>query len=77
VRLPYAVALGLAHADALVGSRLRGRARVPLEGVRTAREIRFASAACAVRELGLPQTPVLTALHKAVRWFHHRKGESQ
>jgi len=68
MRLPSAVALGLAHADAVVG-RLVGRARIPLEGVRTAREIRFASSARAVRELGLPQTPVRTALEKAVRWF--------
>jgi len=68
LRLPYAVALGLAHADAMI-ARLVGRARIPLEGVRTAREIRFASSARAVRELGLPQTPVRTALEKAVRWF--------
>lgn len=70
VRLPYAIALGLAHAEALVSRR--GRARVPLEGVRTAREIRFASSARAVRELGLPQTPVRIALEKAVQWFQHR-----
>jgi dihydroflavonol-4-reductase len=37
--------------------------------VRTAQEMRFATAARAVRELGLPQTPVRTALEKAVRWF--------
>jgi dihydroflavonol-4-reductase len=69
LRLPHAVALGLAHADALITGRLRGRVRVPLEGVRTAQEIRFASSARAVRELGLPQTPVRTALETAVRWF--------
>ena len=74
VRLPHAVALGLAYADALVPGRLRGRARVPLEGVRTAQEIRFASSARAVRELGLPQTPVRTALEKAVRWFQQRRS---
>jgi dihydroflavonol-4-reductase len=68
LRLPYAVALALAHTDAMIG-RLTGCARIPLEGVRTAREIRFASSARAVRELGLPQTPVRTALEKAVRWF--------
>ena len=65
VRLPYAVALGLA----LAGSR-----RVPLEAVRTAREVRFASSARAVRELGLPQTPIATALAKAVRWFQEGGG---
>lgn len=69
VRLPYAVALGLAHADALVSGRRAKHARVPLEGVRTAKEIRFASSARAVRELGLPQTPVREALATAVRWF--------
>ena len=70
VRLPYAVALGFAHADAWFSNRvLKRRARVPLEGVRTARQFRFASSARAVRELGLPQTPVRAALEKAVRWF--------
>jgi dihydroflavonol-4-reductase len=76
VRLPYAVALGLAHA-ALVSGRLLRRARVPLEGVRTAQEIRFASSARAVRELGLPQTPVRTALEKAVRWFQQQPAATQ
>jgi dihydroflavonol-4-reductase len=69
LRVPYAVALGLAHLDAAVSSRLQRQVRVPLEGVRTAHEIRFASSARAVRELGLPQTPVRAALDKAVRWF--------
>jgi dihydroflavonol-4-reductase len=69
MKLPYVIALGLAHVDSLVTGRLVGRARVPLEGVRTAAEIRFASSARSVRELGLPQTPVRTALEKAVRWF--------
>ncbi|HEX4453361.1 MAG TPA: NAD-dependent epimerase/dehydratase family protein [Kofleriaceae bacterium] len=69
LRLPYAVALGLAHADALVTGRRANRARVPLEAVRTAKDVRFASSARAVRELGLPQTPVRTALASAVRWF--------
>jgi dihydroflavonol-4-reductase len=30
----------------------------------------FFDAAKAVRELGLPQTPVEAALERAVRWFH-------
>lgn len=79
LRLPYAVALGLAHADALVSGRGvgRGRARVPLEGVRTAQEVRFASSARAVRELGLPQTSVRTALEKAVRWFQQSAASQE
>jgi len=69
VKLPYAVALALAYAG-----KWLGRARVPLEGVRTAREIRFASSARAVHELGLPQTPVHVALEKAVRWFERSRS---
>src|SRR5205807_2577549 len=72
VRLPHALALGIAHADAFVSGRLLHRApRVPLEGVRTAREIMFADCRRAVRELGFRQTPVREALHKAVRWFQN------
>jgi dihydroflavonol-4-reductase len=72
-RMPHLVALGLAHADAFVTGRLLGRVpRIPLEGVRTAREIMFASSRRAVRELGLRQTPIRDALAKAVRWFEER-----
>ena len=71
LRLPYPIALGIAHVTTLVAGK---RGRVPLEGVRTAREIRFASSARAVRELGIPQTPVITALEKTVRWFQQRSS---
>ena len=75
-RMPHAVALGLAHADAFVTGRLLGRTpRIPLEGVRTAREIMFANCLRAVRELGLRQTPIHDALAKAVRWFEERKAQ--
>jgi dihydroflavonol-4-reductase len=69
-RMPLVLALGLAHADAFVAGRILGRPpRIPLEGVRTAREVMFANCQRAVRELGLPHTPVRDALAKAVRWF--------
>jgi len=68
--MPHLLALGLAHADALVDGRsLRRVPRIPLEGERTAREVMFARCSKAVRELGMPQTPIRTALEKAVRWF--------
>ena len=73
-RMPHAVALGLAHADAFVSGRLLRRApHIPLEGVRTAREIMFANCLRAVRELGLRQTPIRDALAKAVQWFEERR----
>ena len=78
IRMPHLIALGLAHADAFVSGRILGRTpRIPLEGVRTAREIMFASSARAVRALGFRQTPVREALAKAVRWFEERTGRAQ
>lgn len=77
-RMPHLLALGLAHADAFVEGRLLGRApRIPLEGVRTAREFMFADCRRAVRELGLRQTPIREALAKAVRWFEQRGQRSE
>jgi dihydroflavonol-4-reductase len=77
-RMPHLVALGLAHAEAFVTGRILGRApRIPLEGVRTAREIMFASSRRAVRELGLRQTPIREVLAKAVRWFEERARREQ
>lgn len=70
VRIPHAIALGLAHANKVVG-----KIRVPLEGVRTAQEVRFANPAKAVAELGLPQTPVHVALEKAVQWFRDTRSK--
>jgi dihydroflavonol-4-reductase len=43
--------------------------RVPLAGVRMARKHMYFSAEKAVREIGLPQTPVEQALRDAVDWF--------
>jgi dihydroflavonol-4-reductase len=72
IRIPHRIALGLAHADAFVSGILRRPPRIPLEGVRTAREVMFASCLRSVRELGLRQTPVREALAKAVLWFEQR-----
>ncbi len=69
VRLPHWVPLAAAAVDT-VASRLTGRPpRVPLEGARMARHTMYFDAGKAVRELGLPQTPVEEALGRAVAWF--------
>jgi dihydroflavonol-4-reductase len=69
VRLPHWVPLAAAAVDTLA-SRLTGRRpRVPLEGARMSRHTMYFDAGKAVRELGLPQTPVEEALGRAVAWF--------
>jgi dihydroflavonol-4-reductase len=68
-RVPYVLAYA-AGVAAEVLSRLTGRPpRIPLTGVRMARKVMFFDAGKAVRELGLPQTPVEGALREAVDWF--------
>ena len=75
MRLPINLIILMGMIDYLVeGKLLRRRPRIPLEGMRVARKPMYVSSAKAVRQLGLPQTPVEEALEKAVRWFkdHHR-----
>jgi dihydroflavonol-4-reductase len=69
LRLPHLVPLALAALEA-PWARLTGRApRIPLDGVRMSRRTMFVDAGKAVRELGLPQSPVEEALARAVGWF--------
>jgi dihydroflavonol-4-reductase len=68
-QVPYAVAwlaaLCMEGAARLTG----GTPQVPLTAVRMSRKRMYFSAEKAVRELGLPQTPVEDALRDAVAWF--------
>jgi dihydroflavonol-4-reductase len=69
IRLPHAVPLAAAAA-ATWAARFTGRPpRVSLESVRMSKHRMFFDAGKAVRELGLPQTPVEDALGRAVAWF--------
>jgi dihydroflavonol-4-reductase len=69
-KIPYGVALGIAYVNEFFSGTLLGREPgVPVEGVRMAGKVMFFDASKAVRELGLPQTPVEEALERAIRWF--------
>ena len=53
-----------------VADRVTGRPPlIPVDAVRMARKRMFFDASKAVRELGLPQSPVEDALRRAVVWF--------
>ncbi len=70
LRVPINLVVALGIIDQLIeGKLLRRRPRIPLEGMRVARKPMYVSSAKAIRELGLPQSPVEGALEKAVRWF--------
>ncbi len=69
VRLPYTPILLAAYVNEAL-SRLTGREPlIPLNGVLMARKFMYFDSSKAIRELGLPQTPVEEALTKAVTWF--------
>ncbi|MBI2876301.1 MAG: NAD-dependent epimerase/dehydratase family protein [Candidatus Tectomicrobia bacterium] len=70
IRIPYRVAWIAGYLNQFLSDHLTHRPpQVPLEGVRMARKKMFFSPAKAIRELGLPQTPIRKALEEAIQWF--------
>jgi dihydroflavonol-4-reductase len=69
VRLPHIVPLLAAMIEAPLARLRRRPPRVSLEAVRLARKKMFFDPGKAVRELGLPQSPIESALARAVAWF--------
>ena len=69
VKLPRLAILPLAHMNEWIAALTNHPPRIPLEGVRMAKYKMHYDCSKAIKELGLPQTPVATALDKAVRWF--------
>ena len=62
--------LPLAHLTEWVADHITGRPPlVPVDAVRMARKTMFFDSSKAVRELGLPQSPVEEALARAAQWF--------
>ena len=75
VRLPHAVAIAAAAVDEAVEGRLLGREPLaPLDGALMARKRMFVNGSRAVRELGMPQSPVRQALADAIDWARAREA---
>lgn len=69
IRLPYTPVLLAAYINEGL-ARITGKEPlIPLAGVQMAAKFMFFDSSRAVRELGLPQTPVKDALQRAVDWF--------
>lgn len=70
LQLPWRLVLPMAHVNQWVANLVTHRPpRIPLEGVRMAKYHMHYDCTKARQELSLPQTPVETALKKAVQWF--------
>jgi dihydroflavonol-4-reductase len=75
VRLPHALAIAVAAVDETIEGRLLGREPMaPLDGALMARKRMFVDGSRAVRELGMPQSPVRAALADAIDWFRGRRA---
>ncbi len=69
MRIPYWVALAVAHVSEKVSGVTGKPPRAPLAGVRMAKAKMWFNPAKAIQELGLPQTPPKQAFADAVEWF--------
>ncbi|HZE89874.1 MAG TPA: hopanoid-associated sugar epimerase [Verrucomicrobiae bacterium] len=69
MRVPHWVPLTVAAIDTGLARMRGGSPRFELDAVRLSRKKMFFDAGKAVRELGLPQTPVERPLRRAVEWF--------
>lgn len=69
-RLPYYPILGLAYLNEFWSTWITRRPpRIPLTAVKMAKKFMYFDSQKAIRELGLPQTPVEEALADAVAWY--------
>jgi dihydroflavonol-4-reductase len=69
VKIPHWMALAAAHAGEALAFFTGRPPKAPLAGVRMAKYKMWFDPSKAIRELGLPQTPVKQALADAVEWF--------
>lgn len=67
--IPAWLPLGVAWMDEQVLARLGKKPSVPIDGVRMSKQPMYYDPSKALRELGLPQTPISQALKDAVDWF--------
>ena len=69
LRMPHWVPMAFAAVDTGWARLRRGEPSVPLDSVRLSKKKMYFDPSKAVRELSLPQTPVVEALGRAVTWF--------
>ncbi|GAB1544190.1 NAD-dependent epimerase/dehydratase family protein [Scytonema sp. NUACC21] len=73
IRTPNWLPLSVAWIDEKILAPLGKTPSVPIDGVRMACQTMYYDASKAVKELALPQSPIITALRDAVNWFVAQK----
>jgi dihydroflavonol-4-reductase len=67
--IPLWLPLGIAWIDECLLGSLGKKPSIPLDGVRMSAQSMYYSSAKAVRELGLPQSPLKEAIVNEIEWF--------
>jgi dihydroflavonol-4-reductase len=67
--VPAWLPLSVAWVDEYMLAPLGKSPSVPIDGVRMAQQVMYYDSAKAIRELGLPQTPIRQVLQTAIDWF--------
>jgi len=67
--VPVWLPLGVAWVDEAILTKFGKTPSIPIDGVRMSKQPMYYNSEKAIRELGLPQTPIRTALTDAVNWF--------
>ena len=70
--LPAWIPLSVAWLDERILTAFGKSPSVPIDGVRMAQQPMYYDASKAIRELGLPQTPIREALQEAIVWFRRQ-----
>ncbi|OGQ08649.1 MAG: NAD-dependent dehydratase [Deltaproteobacteria bacterium RIFCSPLOWO2_12_FULL_40_28] len=69
IKVPYSLALGSAYLSEAWARFTKQPPLIEIEAVKLGKKMMFFNPQKAIRELGLPQTPVKIALKKAVDWY--------
>jgi dihydroflavonol-4-reductase len=72
--IPHFIPLAVAYVDEMVLARYFGKTpQVSFYSVRMSQKAMYYDSAKAVRELGLPQSPIEAALERAVKWYEENR----
>jgi dihydroflavonol-4-reductase len=69
IALPHSIPLAAAFIDEMILARLGKKPQISFYAAQMSRKAMYYDSSKAVSELGLPQTPIETAMGKAVSWF--------
>jgi dihydroflavonol-4-reductase len=69
IAVPHFIPISVAFIDEVLLARLGKKPQVSFYAAQMSRKAMYYDSSKAVRELGLPQSPIEQALEKAVRWF--------